>query len=99
MRRGQNRNGNLIIITTRRVKPGGGGTSVPTLSFSLTYTHTPQQKKEEGGSSVSKSVVFNKQPNPVQWHLTKNKDEYNLLTVSSKNLLDHSCNKYFNLIG
>jgi hypothetical protein len=65
------------------------------LSFSLTHMHTHthlhthihsythQQKKDEGGSSVSKSVVFNKQPDPVEWHLTRNKDEYNLLTVSS----------------
>ena len=55
-------------------------------TFTFTHLHTLvyiEQKKEEGGSSVSKSVVFNKQPDPVEWHLTRNKDEYNLLTVSS----------------
>ena len=59
------------------------------LLFTHACTHThitlTQQKKDEGGSSVSKSVVFNKQPDPVEWHLARNKDEYNLLTVSSTN--------------
>ena len=51
-------------------------------NFLLSHSRliTPQ-KKEEGGSSVSKSVVFT--PDPIKWHITRNKDEYNLLTVSS----------------
>ena len=32
---------------------------------------------------MSKSVVFDRQPDPVEWHITRNREEYNILTVNT----------------
>ena len=42
-----------------------------------THTHTHMVR-----SSVLKSVVLNKDPDPVEWHIAGNREEYNILTVS-----------------
>lgn len=50
----------------------------------LSFSPSPQ-KLEEGQPSPSKPV-FDKQPQPVEWHLTRNRDEYHILTVSTATL-------------
>lgn len=42
--------------------------------------HRSLQKKEEEKPSAFKHV-FNKQSEPVEWHIAKSKDEYHILTV------------------
>ena len=38
--------------------------------------------QKEDTASAKPVFNFNREPDPVEWHLTRNKDEYNILTVS-----------------